>query len=70
MGRWHAAGTSGQPAQLPPPATASLINQTTLPPTGDNDLPGGDLHGSSKGILVNCALPNQVLPLTVIPERV
>jgi hypothetical protein len=24
------------------------------------ELPGGDLHGSSKGILVSCALPNGV----------
>ena len=24
------------------------------------ELPGGDLHGPSKVILVNCALPNQV----------
>jgi len=34
------------------------------------ELPGGDLHGPSKGILVNRALPIQVLPLKVIPERV
>ena len=33
------------------------------------ELPGGDLHGSSKGILVNCPLPNRVPPLNVLPER-
>ena len=56
-------------AQLPPPATASSNESDDVVANWRQELPGGDLHGSSKGILVNCLLPNRVPPLNVLPER-
>ena len=38
-------------------------NESDIVANWRQELPGGDLHGSSKGILVNCPLPNRVPPL-------
>jgi hypothetical protein len=59
-----ARGPPGSPAQLPPPATASSANQTTLSLTGDkNCLAVTCTAPARESLPVNCALPNRVPPL-------